>query len=138
MFNKGDRVKLNEYGLSCLSSNANWRDLAAGKVFVVLGQSRDKRFIKVIAEGSTSKTVLEYTATYLEAAEGGNLRKGRVVTIYEDPLTETKPEGKAQLISPIDQLVPVAPDGMERWWVQFLDDDFHNPVARLIKVQGAE
>jgi hypothetical protein len=64
---------------------------------------------------------------------GGKLRKGQVVTIYEDPLTLTKPEGKAQLISPIDQSVP---DAMERWLVQFLDDDFHNPVERMIKLKG--
>lgn len=134
MFKKGDRVKLNEYGLSCLSSNANWRGLAAGKNFVVLGQSRDKRVVKVLPEGSTSKTVLEYSSSYLEAAEGGKLKKGQVVLIYENPVTETKPEGKAQLIGPIEQSMP---DDMERWWVQFLDDDFQNPVARLIKVKGA-
>lgn len=59
--------------------------------------------------------------------------RGQIVTIYEDPLTETKPEGKAQLMSLIET---VPHDGTERWIVQFLGDDFHNPVPRLIKAKG--
>lgn len=61
------------------------------------------------------------------------LKRGQVLTIYEDPLTETKPEGRAQLMSLIET---VPHDGTERWIVQFLGDDFQNPVPRLIKVKG--
>lgn len=57
--------------------------------------------------------------------------KGQVLTIYEDPVTETKPEGKAKLISFIARIVN---QPLERWSVQFQDDDFDNPVDRLIKV----
>jgi hypothetical protein len=135
VFNKGDRVKLNEYGLDSLFpsvASKGLRDMAAKAVFVVLGHIQHNRFTRVMVEGGSSNTAFSYSPTFLQAAEGGKLRKGQVITIYEDPLTETKPEGKAQLISPIDQSVP---DAMERWLVQFLDDDFHSPVERLIKVR---
>jgi len=60
---------------------------------------------------------------------------GQVVTIYEDPITETTPEGTAVLVSLIERSVTGA---AERWWVQFLDDDFHNQVERTIKVKGGK
>ena len=41
-----------------------------------------------------------------------------IVTIYEDPFTETKPEGKATLIRKLDVTNP----GLEYWEVEFLRD----------------
>lgn len=56
---------------------------------------------------------------------GGRMKAGDLVTIYEDPLTEKKPEGEAKLIrrtavSPLQK----CKDGMglEQWLVEFLSD----------------
>jgi hypothetical protein len=136
MFNKGDRVKLNEYGLNLLFSSLaskRYRDMAAAKVFIVLGYSRDKKCTRVMLEGGSSNSSLTYSNAFLQSAGKGKLTPGQIVTIYEDPLAETKPEGKAKLVSFIDRLTNEA---LERWSVQFLDDDFHNPVDRWIKVGG--
>ena len=54
------------------------------------------------------------------------IRKGHVVTIYEDPLTETKPEGKAELIKLIGEY-----DSLEEWEIRFCDDNFE--CSRFIK-----
>jgi len=62
------------------------------------------------------------------------LKKGQIVTIYEDPLTQKKPEGKAKLLSCIGKPIN---QPLERWWIQFLDDDFNSPVYRLIKNDGS-
>jgi len=51
---------------------------------------------------------------------------GRIVMIYEDPMTEKIPEGKARLIKLIDRR-----DGLEEWDIQFCDDGFK--CSRLIK-----
>lgn len=45
------------------------------------------------------------------------LEKGQIVTIYEDPITQKKPEGKAKLIKR-HHIV----DNMEYWQVEFLDE----------------
>jgi hypothetical protein len=103
--------------------------MATKKVFIVLGYSRDKKSTRVMTEGGSSNSSLSYSNSFLEAAEGGKLSKGQVVTIYEDPVTKTKPEGQARLQELITQS-----GYCERWVVQFLDDDFNNPVERLIKV----
>jgi hypothetical protein len=137
MFNKGDRVKLNEYGLNFLFPSLvsnRYRDMAASKTFIVLGHSRDKKCTRVMIEGGSSNSSLTYSNAFLQSADKGKLTPGQIVTVYEDPLAETKPEGKAKLISLIE-LLPHVP--AERWWVQFVDDDFHNPVDRLIKIGGA-
>jgi len=109
--------------------------MAAGKVFIVLGHSRDKKCTRVMIEGGSSNSSLSYSNAFLEFADKGKLTPGQIVTIYEDPLTEMKPEGKAKLLSLIDR---PGNEPLERWWVQFLDDDFYNPVTRLIKVKGGE
>ena len=57
------------------------------------------------------------------------LKKGDVVKIYEQPLSETKFEGEAKLISFIRFLNV----GVELWRVKFIDDDMI--VNRAIKVR---
>lgn len=138
MFNKGDKVRLSEYGLNFMYpslASGRYRDMAASKIFIVVGHSRDKRRTRVMLEGGIYNSSFTYSNAFLESADKGKLSKGQVITIYEDPLTETKPEGKAKLVSlqgrPVNQ-------PLERWVVQFLDDDFNNPVERLIKVKGAK
>jgi len=46
------------------------------------------------------------------------MRKGQIVTVFEDPLTEKKPEGEAKLI----EFSGTTPMGLKEWMVQFLDD----------------
>ena len=109
--------------------------MAASKVFIVIGYSRDKKCTRVMLEGGSSNSSLTYSNAFLESVGKAKLTPGQVVTIYEKPLCETMPEGKAKLISFIDRM-PHEP--LERWSVQFLDDDFHNPVDRWIKVEGGK
>jgi hypothetical protein len=47
------------------------------------------------------------------------MKKGDIVTIYEDPITQEKPEGEAQLI--VKENVS---DELQYWKVKFLDDGF--------------
>jgi hypothetical protein len=93
VFNKGDRVKLNEYGLDSLFpsvASKGLRDMAAKAVFVVLGHIQHNRFTRVMVEGGSSNTAFSYSPTFLQAAEGGKLRKGQVITIYEEPADRDK------------------------------------------------
>ena len=60
------------------------------------------------------------------------MKKGDIVEIYEWPLTEAKPEGKAKLIS----LIREANVGLELWQVKFLSDG--DVVSRAIKVKGID
>jgi hypothetical protein len=46
-------------------------------------------------------------------------QKHTKVMIYEDPITQQKPEGKALLLHKIQDL----PDGLERWKVCFAGED---------------
>ena len=57
--------------------------------------------------------------------------EGQIVTIYEDPISETFKEGKAKLIKKEYDL----PDGLEYWAVRFLDDD-GIILHRAIKAEG--
>ena len=49
------------------------------------------------------------------------LRKGDVVMIYLDPITEKTPEGQARLLA---RLVKDDGAGLERWRVRFLSNRF--------------
>gem|GEM_PF-2599835 len=60
------------------------------------------------------------------------MKKGDVVKIYEQPLTETKFEGEAKLISFIKYLNV----DVELWRVKFIDDG--QIVSRAIKVEKEE
>jgi len=54
------------------------------------------------------------------------MKEGSVVTVYEDPYTEEKEEGKAKLLELIFRQAEhdgVAPYCMEKWKVQFLGED---------------
>lgn len=54
------------------------------------------------------------------------MKAGDTVTIYEDPITQQKPEGISTLVTHLDG--PDA-DGIEQWEVQFSDEepgDLHN------------
>lgn len=52
-----------------------------------------------------------------------------IVTIYQDPITETKPEGKACLLHKIGDIA----DGLEQWKVCFEGED-GGVYVRTIKV----
>jgi len=54
------------------------------------------------------------------------MKVGDVVTIYEDPLTCTKPEGKARLLERLN-----VDDELQHWRVEFLKD--HSEALRWIK-----
>ena len=58
------------------------------------------------------------------------MKKGDVVSIYEQPLTETKYEGEARLISFIKR-----GNIIELWRVKFIDDG--QVVSRAIKIKEA-
>lgn len=70
---------------------------------------------------------------------GGRMKKGDVVMVYEDPITEKKPEGKATLVRFID----TDNDGyvvLKRWEVMFADDEFGGRTVcdRAIRDHAAE
>ena len=54
------------------------------------------------------------------------MKKGQFVNVYEDPVTETKLEGKAKLIRKYTDYT-----GGEQWLVKFEDGSM---VSRFIKV----
>lgn len=56
------------------------------------------------------------------------MKKGQTVTIYEDPITCQKAEGKARLIELVRQ---DEGDGLTMWRVKFVDDGFE--TTRTIK-----
>ena len=56
------------------------------------------------------------------------LKVHQTVMIYQEPITETKPEGKAVLLHRIGSLS----DGLERWKVCFEGDD-GEVYERIIK-----
>lgn len=61
------------------------------------------------------------------------MKKGDVVTIFEDPITETKPEGKATLIRLLDRDMGIW-EGRQfkRWAVRFHDEPcktYHRTVG---------
>ena len=58
-----------------------------------------------------------------------SLKVHAMVMIYQDPITEQKPEGKACLLHKIEDL----PDGLERWKVCF-EGDNGEVYERTIKV----
>ena len=61
------------------------------------------------------------------------MKKGNIVSIYEQPLSETKYEGEAKLISFIKQLNSAVNYGVELWQVKFIDDG--QVVSRAIKIK---
>ena len=59
-----------------------------------------------------------YSCGYKPVTDGGiTMKKGHIVTIYEEPLKRIKPEGKAQLIERW-----ICEHDMEYWQVQFIED----------------
>ena len=57
--------------------------------------------------------------------------KGDIVMIYQDPITQLKPEGKARLVCKIMDWE----DGIERWRVHFLEDGPDETFERNIKIK---
>ena len=55
------------------------------------------------------------------------MKPGDIVTIYQDPITQEKVDGKARLLQRIDYLDAT----LEQWQVKFLDDGMQ--TVRLIK-----
>lgn len=54
---------------------------------------------------------------------------GDIVEIYEDPITQKKPEGQAILV----RMKRYMPDHLEYWQVRFPSDDPGVTVCRIIK-----
>lgn len=50
------------------------------------------------------------------------MRPGDIVTIYQDPITETKPEGKAKLVRRLSPAIVGSILGTERWNVEFVTE----------------
>lgn len=57
-----------------------------------------------------------------------NMKKGEIIKIYEDPVTETKVEGVGKLLKKIqpdtkmaEKLWETSPFTLERWLVEFSD-----------------
>ncbi len=63
------------------------------------------------------------------------MEKGQKVTVYQDPMTEQKPEGEAILLRKLGEDPPEANPRLEAWWVRFLEDGFE--TNRLIKAGEA-
>ena len=60
------------------------------------------------------------------------MKAGDIVEIYEQPLSETKGEGKARLIRKIQTCTDgINPNGMEIWRVRLLNDGYY--CTRTIK-----
>jgi len=57
------------------------------------------------------------------------MKKGDIVQVYEQPLTQTKPEGEAKLVSFIQKLNT----RVELWRVKFIEDG--QIVSRAIKIK---
>jgi len=56
------------------------------------------------------------------------MKKGDIVTIYQDPLTQEKFEGKAVLLEFLKDDYQ-----MERWEVHFLEDSLDERYERWVK-----
>jgi len=57
------------------------------------------------------------------------MKRGDIIQVYEQPLTQTKPEGEAKLVSFIQKLNT----GVELWRVKFIEDG--QIVSRAIKIK---
>lgn len=57
------------------------------------------------------------------------LSKGKLVTVYEDPITQKKVEGNAKIVECIEQ---AGADGLGLYGVNFIGDDPALVVTRLI------
>jgi len=64
-------------------------------------------------------------------SEESKMKKGEVVTIHEDPITEEKPEGEAKLLKKIDEDHHAVRPRCEFWQVKFLDEKYKR--LRFIK-----
>lgn len=59
------------------------------------------------------------------------MKKGDIVTIYEDPITEKIPEGKAVLLRPVN-----SDEDLEWWEVRFKGED--DTYYRFIKTDESK
>jgi len=62
------------------------------------------------------------------------MEKGQIVTVFQDPITEGVPEGKAKLIKIVDDYGAAPDKELEYWEVAFLDDKYSETYNRLIKI----
>ena len=56
------------------------------------------------------------------------MKSGDIITVYQDPITQLKVDGKAQLL----HRLPYSDKGFETWELIFLDDGMQ--AIRIIKV----
>lgn len=61
------------------------------------------------------------------------MKTGDIITIYEDPITEKKPEGKALLLRKMGEDPFTIRPRLSYWWVEFLHDGLQ--TQRLIKIR---
>jgi hypothetical protein len=59
---------------------------------------------------------------------GDKMKKGDIVDVYEDPVSKSKKEGIARLLT----LIEVLPSVGERWRVVFIGDRYPVAVDRII------
>lgn len=60
------------------------------------------------------------------------LKSGQVIMVYQDPLTENRPEGEAKLIRKLDENKL---DQTEYWDVLFVGDDPDQVCSRIISIK---
>ena len=64
------------------------------------------------------------------------LEPGNVVDVFEDPMTEQRKEGQAELVEDLGIMVPCADhQELHHWMVKFIEDSPTEPVERWIKVR---
>jgi len=68
IFQKGDKVRLNQDALNHIYPDERtwYRAWAKGKIFIVIGHSRDKSCTRVITVGGNPNTQTTYHNSFLE------------------------------------------------------------------------
>lgn len=61
------------------------------------------------------------------------MKVGDIVTVYDDPLTETGYSNKARLLKYISNCGMFKGDEIEMWEVHYLDDDNEGSYSRQIR-----
>ena len=69
MLDKGEKVRLSEYGLNFLYpslASKSLRNRMANEVFIVVGYSRDYKGTRVVKEGGSPNSQTTYANSFLE------------------------------------------------------------------------
>ena len=86
-----------------------------------------RRIKRMIEQGEAISFPVDVSDQPKSGQEGTTMKltKGQTVMIYQDPVTEQRPEGKAVLVKALDS--QYWKNNMEYWRVQFLSDGFIVP-----------